>query len=224
MQLANSVVTPQRILTLATSTPENPRVIVFHSTGCSNTQPSRPHAHSFFELFFVEEGEGWYSIGDRQIWAKPGDLFLLAPNEVHDPSGLDRATKWIVGFGADALNPAYTDTDIFLMLPNQLISSFLHVEDAETRHLWVPIEERPRWLALLRQLKNELCDKEFGFTEAARALLMLLLIETARLTPPELPQFKKSSAQFHPIVKKVLCFIDANYQNSISLQEVAKEV
>jgi transcriptional regulator GlxA family with amidase domain len=76
----------------------------------------------------------------------------------------------------------------------------------------------------VRQLKNELCNQEFGFTEAARALLMLLLIETTRLTTAESPHLEKSSAQSHPIVKKVLCFIDANYQNSIGLQEVAKEV
>jgi hypothetical protein len=76
-------------------------------------------------------------------------VFPIAPGEVHNPSGLDRATKWIVGFAADALNPAYTDADIFLMLPNQLLDSFLQSENAKTRQLWVPVKERPRWLALL---------------------------------------------------------------------------
>lgn len=80
MQLANRVATPPQTLTLSAQNPAQPRLTVFHSTGCSNTQSSRPHAHSFFELFFIEEGEGWYSSGDRQVWAKPGDLFssLLA--------------------------------------------------------------------------------------------------------------------------------------------------
>ena len=223
MQLANRVATP-RTLTLSAQTPTQPKVTVFHSTSCLKTQPSGSHTHSFFELFFVEDGEGWYSMGDRQIWAKPGDLFLIAPGEVHDPTGLDQTTKWIVGFGADALNPAYTDADIFLILPNQLLNSFLQTENSETRHFWIPLEERPRWLALLGQLQSELCDKELGFTEAARALLMLLLIGTARLTTSELPKSKNASAQSRPIVKKVLYFIEANYHNSIGLQEVAKEV
>ncbi|WP_250122560.1 AraC family transcriptional regulator [Chroococcidiopsis sp. CCMEE 29] len=227
MQLANRVATPPQTLTLSAQNPAQPRLTVFHSTGCSNTQSSRPHAHSFFELFFIEEGEGWYSSGDRQVWAKPGDLFLIAPGKVHDPSDLDHATKWIVGFGADALNPAYTDADMFLMLPNQLLGSFLHMEHVEAKHFWVSPVERPRWLALFQQLKNELCDQELGFREAARALLMLLLIETARLTTPkspELPELKQSSAQSRPIVKKVLYFINANYCNSIGLQEVAEAV
>jgi AraC-like DNA-binding protein len=224
MQLANRVTTPLRTLNLPEQTPDRPRVIVFQSTGCSNSQSSRPHAHSFFELFFIEAGEGWYTVGNCQIWAKSGDLFLIAPGEVHDPSGLDRATKWVVGFSADALNPTYAGADILLMLPDRLLNSFIQTESAETKHFYIPTEMRSRWLILLGQLKSELCDKEFGFTEATRALLILLLIETARLTASELPESKKSSPQARPIVKQVLRFIDANYSNSIGLQEVAKEV
>jgi AraC-like DNA-binding protein len=224
MQLANRIATPLRTLTLPEQTPDKPRIIVFHSTGDSNSQSSRPHSHAFFELFFVEAGEGWYTVGDRHIWAKPGDLFLIAPGEVHDPSGLDRATKWVIGFGADALNPAYAEADMLLMLPDRLLNSFIRTEDAQTKHFYVPIEMRSRWLILLEQLKSELCDKGFGFTEATRALLILLLIETARLTASELPEFKKTSPQSRPIVQQVLRFIDAHYSDAIGLQDVAKEV
>jgi AraC-like DNA-binding protein len=193
-----------------------------HSTGCSDNQSSRPHAHSFFELFFVEEGEGWYSIGDRQVWAKSGDLFLIAPGEVHDPSGLDRATKWIVGFEAEAFNPSYIDANIFLMLPSRVMESFLPVNNLELKHLSIPAPERSRWLALLKQLRDELGNQEPSFIEAARALLMLLLIETSRFT--ELCSPQRSSKRSSPIVEKVLYFIAINYPNSIGLQEVAKEV
>jgi AraC-like DNA-binding protein len=197
--------------------------------GCSDNQSSRPHAHSFFELFFIEKGEGFYLLGDRQVWAKSGDLFLIAPGEVHDPSGLDHATKWIVGFEAEALHPAYTDANIFLMLPNRVIESFLPINNLKIKHFYIPAKERSRWLALFKQLKNELGNKELSFIEAARALLMLLLIETARFTDPHLPQSTKSSTQRStkrgsPVVEKVLYFIATNFGNSIGLQEVAKEV
>ena len=225
MKLANLITTPLPTLSLPTQTLEQPNVIVFHSTGCPNTRSSHAHTHSFFELFFVEEGEGWHSVGDRKCWAKPGDLFLIAPGEVHDPSGLDRATKWIVGFSASALNQAYAETNLLAMLPNQLLNSFLEPEAFESKHFCVPVEARAQWLAMFQHLKSELCDKEQGFTEAVRALLILLLISTTRLTTQdEIPELTKSSAQFRPVVKKVLRFIDANYHNSIGLQEVAKEV
>ena len=229
MRSANCVAPPPQTLSLSNQILDcAPRITVFRSTG-SDTQSSRPHAHSFFELFFIEEGEGWYLIGDRQLWAKSGDLFLIAPGEVHDPSGLDHATKWIVGFEAEALHPAYTDANIFLMLPNRVIESFLPINDLKIKHFYIPAKERSRWLALFEQLKDELGNQELSFIEAARALLMLLLIETARFSEPQLPKSTKSSTQRStkkgsPVVEKVLSFIATNFRNSIGLQEVAKEV
>ena len=226
---ANCVAPPPRTLSLSNQILDRaPKITVFHSTG-SDTQSSRPHAHSFFELFFIEEGEGWDLIGDRQLWAKSGDLFLIAPGEVHDTSGLDHATKWIVGFEAEALHPAYTDANIFLMLPNRVIESFLPINNLKIKHFYIPAKERSRWLALFEQLKDELGNQELSFIEAARALLMLLLIETARFSEPQLPKSTKSSTQRStkkgsPVVEKVLSFIATNFRNSIGLQEVAKEV
>jgi AraC-like DNA-binding protein/mannose-6-phosphate isomerase-like protein (cupin superfamily) len=233
MQPANCVTIPPRKLSLLTATSERaPKLTVFYSDGSANNKSSKPHSHSFFELFFVEEGEGWYSMGvsealpsrHRRVWAKPGDLFLIAPGEIHDPSGLDGATKWVVCFEAEALNPAYSDADIFLMLPNKLLESFLSVNNLESKHFYIPETERSRWIELMKQLKHELCDRGFGFSEAARALLMLLLIETARLVESEPIELKKSTNQYRPIVNKVLRFIEDNFQNSIGLQEVAKAV
>lgn len=222
MQITNLVTPPLRLLSPPSQSPNIPKVSISHSTGCSNTQQSCPHAHSFFELFFVVEGEGWYSVGDHKFWAKPNDLFLVAPSEIHDPSGLHDATKWIINFGADALNQTWNDGDLFLMLHSELLLlSFLRTEDVETRHLRVPAKDIPRWLAQLQQLQSELEDKHLGFTEAARALLMLLLVDTARLAAPQL---KQGSIQSCSPLKKVFRFIEANYRYQIGLQEVAKEV
>jgi len=66
-----------------------------------------------------------------------------------------------------------------------------------------------------------LCDQALGFTEAARALLMLLLIDAARLTTPQLP---KCSVQYRTLLTNLFRFIETNYCNPIGLQEVAKAV
>lgn len=209
-------------LSLPESCLSTSQMSVYHLTGKHKTQPSRPHVHSFFELLFVEDGSGWHRIGDRQVWAKPGDLFVIAPGEIHDPSGLDRASKWIIAFTADALALESNDADVFLMRPHQLLLlSLLRSEDIEARHLLIPPEDRPQWLFQLQQLESELGDKRLSFTEAARARLMLLLIDTARLTAP---LFKKSSVQSQPTLAKVFRFIEENYRNPIGLSEVAKAV
>lgn len=215
-------IAPPRILNLNLSYPKTPRLFVLHIKGKDNKQSSRPHAHAFFELLFVEDGEGWYSIGDRQIQVTAGDLFAIAPGELHDPSGLDSADKWIIAFGADALNPARTDADLFLQSPNDLLllSPFKN-QDVASKHLHIPLANRQRWIAQVQQLKMELENKCLGFTEAARALLILLLVDTTRLAEPQL---KKPEVEQLPSLKKVFSFIENHYCNPISLQEVAKAV
>ena len=61
--------------------------------------------HSLFKILFIEDGQGWLQIGQRNIQASSGDLFLIAPNERYDLAGLDNVVRWIVAFGSDALVP-----------------------------------------------------------------------------------------------------------------------
>lgn len=42
-----------------------------------------PHRHDHFELCCVEEGQGWFTIGDVYYSVNPGDLFLTKPGETH---------------------------------------------------------------------------------------------------------------------------------------------
>ncbi|PSB03140.1 hypothetical protein C7B64_09935 [Merismopedia glauca CCAP 1448/3] len=55
----------------------------------------------------------------------------------------------------------------------------------------------------------------------AQSLLMVVIIEFMRLAKPQL---KNYSLQYRPLLIEVFRFIEANYQNSISLCDVAKEV
>ena len=178
--------------------------------------------HSSFKLLFVEDGEGYHQIGNLKIRAVPGDLFIIAPNEIHDQNGLENTATWVVAFGVDALAPGRTDTNVSWMLPNELLLlSFLDSNSTETGRFQIAQAERPRWLTRLQQLKFELSEQPFGFAEAARSLLMLLLFDIARLSEPQL---RKYSLQCRPLLISVFHFIKENYHKQIGLCDVAKAV
>jgi len=87
----------------------------------------------------------------------PGDLFLISPGELHDSSGLGHANRWIVAFGADALDPGRTGADIFLGLPDELLLlAFLRPQGARTGDFQAPPGDRSRRLTRLGQLVAEL--------------------------------------------------------------------
>lgn len=210
------------VLTLAGS----PRLWAAHHTEEQANVPcgdgGRMHVHRFFEIVFIEDGTGRHGVGDHVVSISPGDLFLIAPGELHDSSGLGQANRWIIAFGADVLDPGRTDADLYLSLPDELLLlTFLRPQGARTGYFQVPPADRPRWLSRLDQLVAELGDRQFGFSEAARALLILILTDVARLAAPHLSAYTLAS---RPLLTRVFRFIEAHYAEPISLRHVAAAV
>jgi len=196
--------------------------LVLNHTSNQETLLLGSQEYSSFKLLFIEDGEGWHRIGDRKVRVVPGDLFLIAPDEIHDSSGLESTARWVVAFGADTLAPGQTDTDIFWILPDELLLlSFLGSKGIETGHFQIAPADQPRWLTRLQYLKFELREQPLGFGEAARLLLMLLLFDISRLADTQL---KKYSVQCRSLLISVFRFIKENYHNQIGLSDVAKAV
>ena len=180
------------------------------------------HAAPCFVVVFVEFGAGEYAVDAAQREAVAGDLFLLPPGCVHGPRGLHTMVRWIVAFGADALDPARSDADLYLSLPDELfLSAFIHTPGAVRRRLSVPPAERPTWTVRLASLARELAGAERGAGEAAHALLELLLIDVARLAEPEAGS---PPPQTRPLLASVFRFIERRFRAPIGLADVAKSV
>jgi AraC-like DNA-binding protein len=178
--------------------------------------------HHFFELVYIERGPGSHRIGNQSVSVEAGDLFVIAPGEVHDSSGLTPASRWVVAFGADALDPARPDTDMFLVLPDGLLLlAFFRPTGASNAPLRIPRADRRRWRERLGQLVAELGGQRFGNMEAARALLTLLLTDTARIAAPHPTSYAPAT---RPLLTRVFRFIEAHYREPISLQDVSAAV
>ncbi|WP_226294278.1 AraC family transcriptional regulator [Aquimarina algicola] len=44
---------------------------------------AKPHNHNYFEIIFVEKGNGYHTINDIKFSYKEGNIFLLAPEDTH---------------------------------------------------------------------------------------------------------------------------------------------
>lgn len=184
----------------------------------------RKHLMSCFKLLFLEDGEGWCLVNHQKIQAKAGDILLIPPGEVYDMGGLGNTKSWIVAFESNILAPDEIRTDIFSMQSYELLnfsSWWSWSRSVESKHFQVALADRPRWLARLYQLERELHGKSLEFLESARILLLLLILDLAKLAAPQL---KQCLLQSKPLLKKVFDFIDSYYCNPISLSDVAKEV
>jgi AraC-like DNA-binding protein/quercetin dioxygenase-like cupin family protein len=187
---------------------------VFHPVKVlySGEQPLQAHIHSYYELLFIEEGEGWHYLDGVKVHVVAGDLFLVAPGEIHDSSGLANTKTWTINFKVGNLDSLSTPVE-------EMLWAFLQPTKPQTKHFHIALDRHPQWLANIKHLYDEFQGRSLGFGEAAHALLLLLLIDTARLVTPQLQKAPSSSA---PLLQKVFHYIKFNYTRQISLCDVAK--
>jgi AraC-like DNA-binding protein len=211
---------PLEALSLSTA----PRLWIGHRDApspVSCASGGRAHVHHFFEFVYIAGGTGWHRVGDRTVTVEPGDLLLVAPGELHDSSGISQADRWVVAFGADALDPAYSDTGAYLAFPDEVLLFTFFQGDAAREHFHISPDERPRWEAHLAELEEEMIRQRSGYVQAAAALLTLLLTHIARLAQLQLTQHRRMS---RPLLSQVFRFIDAHYPEHVSLSDVAEAV
>ncbi|MBC7879850.1 MAG: helix-turn-helix transcriptional regulator [Anaerolineae bacterium] len=181
----------------------------------------KPHGQPFFKLLYVQEGTGHLRLGPREIATKAGDLFLIAPHEIHDLSGLKGCKVWLLAFKAEALVEESTRHSLLNQVDDLVMLAFLSPDNQVQNHFQISEALQPLWLSRLRHLHQELEERRVGFSESARSLLSLLLIDVVRLsTNPTQSEFSR----LHPLLRLTLCYIASNYHKPISLADVAHHV
>lgn len=178
------------------------------------------HAHRFLEVLYFEQGGGWHRLGAKTWEIQSGTLFAIAPNELHDASGIAEAEGWVVLFTADAIKPACPQIGSYLhWLGDPLFLPFLRPTGVQTGCFEIPSADRAIWSQQLRALETELSAKRLGYEAAAKAYLTQILVETARLAEAA---FQGFPLQEHPLLSEVFEVIEAHYTEPISLVDVAK--
>jgi AraC-like DNA-binding protein len=142
----------------------------------------------------------------------------VAPGELSSHGiGVQRDHEGQAGARANRLHARH-----LLDLPDDpLLLAFVRPHAADVAHVHVPPADRPRWRSRLQQLAAELEAGAPGYAGAARALLILLLTDTARLAAPQLAAYTPTT---RPLLTRVFRYIEAHYAEPISLREVAAAV
>jgi AraC-like DNA-binding protein len=180
----------------------------------SGEQTVQVHIHPYYELIFIEEGEGWQYLHGKKVQAIPGDLFIMAPGEIHDSRGLVNTKSWIINFKVGNLDSLSTPVEAMLL-------EFFPPTAPNTRHFHIDQEKHTQLLTNIHHLYDEFRSQALGFGEAIHALLLLLLIDTTRLLAPQL---KKAPSLSPTLLERVFDYIKCNYARQISLCDVARFV
>lgn len=166
---------------------------------------SVPHTHSCTEFFYVVGGKGKFQIQDQFFTVSDGDLVVVNPNLEHTETSLAANPLEYIVMGVEGLE---------LVMDAKRQQHFCIVS---FRGAVVDIQN------YLHAMMREVEAKAPGYEAVCQSLMDILLIQLMRrvqlgatvTTPQSNPSRKAAAARR---------FIDANYRDNITLDQLAEEL
>lgn len=185
----------------------------------SDVRPAA-HSHDFLVLAYFERDGGSLRLGAKEWQIEAGDVYLIAPGEVADPSGLEGAEGWSVFFPPEVLGSEAPGA-FLSWRAHPLLFPFVRGAAGGAQRLKVPLADQPSWVERLSALGLELRQRHDGYREAVLAHLTLLLVDLSRLAADVVGDLRLED---ETLLAEVFGFIEDRYHEPISLRDVARAV
>ncbi|WBO83016.1 helix-turn-helix transcriptional regulator [Hymenobacter yonginensis] len=139
---------------------------------------SQAHAHDFYLLLYVTQGQGTHTIDLVSYPLAPGSVFFMTPGQVHHWQLSDDAQGYVVLFEADFYLFRY---------PGERLFEYPFFDHRHAPALQLPAPET-ELLPLLQRMWQEAADPAPHQDEVVRSYLHLCLELAARHYPPDTPE------------------------------------
>jgi AraC-like DNA-binding protein len=177
------------------------------------------HSHSFFEVCYCFQGRGLFRICGRDHVVGSGDVFVARPGEPHeiiaddaDPLGIYFWSYTLVPQSDHALESRGTDA---------LLRAFVTADIRVS-------ERRTGMLRILELLTEEIADREPGYVEIVKALVVKLILDTARavvdVSALSVPFDPPARSTEEALVQTISQYLRDNHGRPICLRDVAAQV
>jgi AraC family transcriptional regulator, transcriptional activator of pobA len=187
--------------------------------GFSGVRPGA-HSHDFLVLNYFERDGGSLRLGDQEWQIEVGDVYVIAPGEVADASGLEEAEGWAAFFPPEVLG-SQAPGAFLSWRAHPLLFPFVRGAAGGAQRLKVPPAERTSWSERFCALHLELSQRQDGYREAVLSHLTLLLVNLSRLAADVVGDLRLKD---EPLLAEVFGFIEERYSEPISLKDVARAV
>ncbi|PWK23359.1 AraC-like DNA-binding protein [Arcicella aurantiaca] len=181
-----------------------------------NFKVTYPHRHDdFYEILFITQGEGIYTIDMQDYVIKPFTIFFVSPGQIHELELSEDVQGYIFLFTSSFYHFNKTDPYKLFELP------FFYNLAQETPPLCLKTEvEKQDFVELFRKAMNENQLKLTDNEEVIRALLDLILIQSKRIYPVSITEEPTNKGRI--LVKRFKQLIEEKCQENLSVREYAE--
>ncbi len=181
-----------------------------------NFKVTYPHRHDdFYEILFITQGEGVYTIDMQDYAIKPFTIFFVSPGQIHELVLSEDVQGFIFLFTSSFYHFNKTDPYKLFELP------FFYNLAQETPPLYLENEaERQSFIDLFKKAIQENQLKLADNEEVIRALLDLVLIQSKRIYPVHVTE--ESTHKGRILVKRFKQLIEEKCQENLSVKGYAE--
>lgn len=188
-----------------------PYIKTFHSTVSPSRRTYNAHHHTECELSVFIDGQGIYSVQDREYHFKPMDAFLFGSNEEHCITAINKEIN--------LLNIQFEPRILWEHSENiELLKLF----SARNEHFSNQFDSSDTTLStLIMSLENELRNKNTGYKIQVKYLLLSALIHIMRNYANTRRDTEFIGGKTTEQLKNAMLYIDSNLENRITLKDIA---
>lgn len=169
------------------------------------------HVHSFYEVCYAFAGEGTFLINNEWHTVRAGDVFVARPNDLHEIVS-SKTEPLGIYFWSYSLSVHGSENDTA-----QLLTAFADSEICISQKIGsLPI--------LLDLVADEVRRCEAGYKHAIEAITTKILLETARSVTNVTVKSDTEIDSQTTVVREVIQYLKDNYQQSVSIRDVAAQV
>ncbi len=177
-----------------------------------------PHRHNYYTIIWVRNGQGKHDIDFRTYEVKPGTIFFISPEQVHDLRMEDGYSGYVMLFTSDFVEQHGFQT-------NWLKDSGFFFRCDDVAPLKVPGEDSSATLlSLVRLIEKEYHSKEKYYTDAIASILKLFVLECMRIREVHGLEFQERSHAKSQLVKQFKDLLDSNFAQWHKVAEYAAEM
>ncbi len=197
-----------------TETTRQPLFTVFDSVKSRKVNMFRRHSHAELELGFITGGEGTYLLENETFDVKPGDLFLVRPNEQHCIPTI--TTPELSSFNIH-VQSCYLWTVCADYIDAGRIGCLISAQ-TPIRHHW---RGEPEILAVIERMRKLTETEEDDRFAVRRELLGLIELLCDRLDAGEAESFRPTASHLADVQNAIL-YIDSHLTESLTLESIAR--
>lgn len=178
----------------------------------------RYHNHEFLELTYVLDGSANHTAEDHSTVISKGDFFIIDYHKYHKYQQIGTTPFTVMNclFLPSLIDETLAGCEqLSEVVKHYLIKlDFYQLKDHPTNFIYH--DENGHIGALFQEVYTEYTQKPIGYLETIRSYLILILIHIMRQI--ELPG---SSDTGNEMVRFIADYVDKNYADKISLQEIS---